>query len=237
MNPDSTSKPDPRPAEPIESLDRRSDEINVSSMHAAIMRERAEPKEGREPISLWLITFVGVTLFWGGLYLQRYSGNYGALIYDEKAALHATDFGASSATNAPVDPIKLGRRVFRQICQSCHQENGLGLPGQYPPLSQSDWVLAAAPGRLIRIVLNGVNGPIQVGTQSFENLMPAWRDVLSDAEIAGVLTFVRQEWGNKASEVKLEQVTAIREKTKSRGSPGVWTPWTATELKAIAETE
>jgi mono/diheme cytochrome c family protein len=242
MNPDEqnkpSAKPEPNPPLPAASLDSQAESIDVTSIHAAIMRERSEPKEGREPISLWLITFIGVTLFWSGLYLQRYSGNYRSLIYDENAVLRVSESGGHGpVTNAPIDPIKLGRRVYSQICQACHQENGLGLVGQYPPLAKSEWVLAPAPGRLARIVLNGLSGPIQVGNQTYDNVMPAWRDTLSDVEIAAVLTYVRQEWENKAPEVKPEQVAALREKTKTRGSTGAWAAWTAPELMGIPETE
>jgi mono/diheme cytochrome c family protein len=210
---------------------------DVLGMHAAIMREKAEPKEGHEPVSLWHITFVGFVLFWGGLYLQRYSGNYEPLVYDERATLKWSSENFAAPTNAPVDPLKLGRRVYTQVCQACHQENGLGVAGQYPPLAQSEWVQAPSPARLIRIVLNGLSGPIQVENLTFDNVMPAWRDVLSDTEIAAVLTFVRQEWGNKASPVEPNEVSAIRDQTNSRGSRGLWTAWTASELKEIPDAE
>jgi mono/diheme cytochrome c family protein len=237
MNPEDNT-PQLSPPDPARNGLNDQDELtDVTSMHASIMHEKAEPQEGHEPISLWLVTFIGALLFWGRLYLQRYSGNFQPLVYNEKAFLSAAILGSNTPAHAPVDPLQLGRRIYIQICQACHQENGQGLPAQYPPLSQSDWVQARSTARVIRIVLNGLNGPIQVNDQSFDNLMPAWRDTLSDTEIAAVLTYVRQEWGNRATAVKPEEVTALREATRTRGSPGLWTAWTATELKAIPETE
>jgi mono/diheme cytochrome c family protein len=238
MNPEPPLTPPPPhhdPPQPDLSPDDESDD--VPGLHAAILREKAEPKEGHEPISLWLVTFIGVLLFWGGLYLQRYSANYQPLIYDEKAFLSGSPAGSLAVSNAPLDPLKLGRRVYTQVCQACHQDTALGVPGQYPPLSKSEWVNTPGAARLIRIVLNGLSGPLQVNGQNYDNVMPAWRDLLSDAEIAAVLTYVRQEFGNQAPAVMPEQVATIREATKTRGSPGLWTAWTAADLKTIPETE
>jgi mono/diheme cytochrome c family protein len=237
MNPEDQQSPPASPALPSIAAGDRDEGTDVTCMHVAIMREKEEPKEGHEPISLWLITFIGALFFWGGLYLQRYSGNYEPLVYNEHARLSVGLGGSNTASNAPLDPVKLGRRVYLQVCQTCHQENGLGVAGQYPPLNQSEWVQAPGAGRLIRIVLNGLSGPVQVAGKSFDNVMPAWRDTLSDAEIAAALTFIRQEWNNKAPEVKPEQVKAIREATQTRGTPGLWTAWTAAELLAVPDTE
>jgi mono/diheme cytochrome c family protein len=81
--------------------------------------------------------------------------------------------------------------------------------------------LEPEPGRLIRAVLDGLSGPIQVEGQSYNGAMVPWRGALTDEEIAAVLTYVRQnpEWGNKAPEVKPERVKEVREKTKSRNQP------------------
>ena len=115
-------------------------------------------------------------------------------------------------------------------CAVCHGPEGRGLEGQFPPLAGSEWVLAPGPNRLIRIALNGLAGPIKVLGRDFNSAEPAWRDVLSDEEIAAVLTYVRTngKWGNTAAPVFPAQVKAIREATRSRTGP-----WTAAELQAI----
>ena len=108
--------------------------------------------------------------------------------------------------------------------------NGQGSPGLNPPLAGSEWVLAEGPNRIIRIVLHGLQGPIEVKGQSFNAAMLAWRDILTDEDIANVLSFIRNEWGNKAPLVTPEQVKAIREETAARDSN-----WTPTELLAVPE--
>ena len=77
------------------------------------------------------------------------------------------------------------------------------------------------PGRVIRAVLDGLVGPMQVKGQAFNGSMVPWKDALTDEEIAAVLTYVRQnaEWGNKAPEVKPERVKDVRAKTKGRNQP------------------
>lgn len=236
MNPEVPTPPETPSGNARNGVNPAEDRRQVSGAPAAVSREKPEPAEGHQPISLWMIAFMGALLFWGGWYLQRYSGNYEPLVYDERATLKLGGGMTAAPTNAPLDPLKLGRRVYAQVCQTCHQENGLGVAGQYPPLAQSEWVQAPSPARLIRIVLNGLSGPIQVAGQTYDNAMPAWRDDLSDAEVAAVLTFIRQEWGNQASPVEFEEVRTIREQTANRGSRGLWTAWTVSELQQISDT-
>ncbi|HXG46731.1 MAG TPA: hypothetical protein VNO52_03840, partial [Methylomirabilota bacterium] len=94
----------------------------------------------------------------------------------------------------------------------------------------SEWVLAPKPDRLIRIVLNGLSGPIEVKGAQFNNVMLPWRDALSDQQVADVLSYIRNEWGNKAPFVKPDEVKAIRDATADKG-----VNWTAEELKAIPD--
>jgi mono/diheme cytochrome c family protein len=124
-----------------------------------------------------------------------------------------------------------GKAVYGRTCVACHQASGLGTAGQYPPLVKSDWVNEAEPGRIIRAVLYGLSGPITVSGQSFNNTMVAWGPILSDEDIAAVITFVRgnKEWGNNAPAVTPERVKAVREKIKNRP-----TPFTPDELLKIS---
>ena len=175
----------------------------------------------------------GRLLFWGGWYVQRYSAGYDALVYDEQAS------GLGGAkTNAPpvIDPYVLGKRLYGDTCAKCHQPDGLGVAGQYPPLADSEWVLAPGPARMIRIVLDAVQGPIKVKGVEYNNTMTPWRDTLTDQQIAAVITYVRtqKEWGHNASPVAPEEVAAIRKKTKDRTASG---PWTVAELLACPENE
>jgi mono/diheme cytochrome c family protein len=130
---------------------------------------------------------------------------------------------AASVPGAPVD----GKKVFATICLACHQLNGEGLEEKYPPLAGSELV-AADDGKIIRIILHGITGPVEVQGTTFDGLMPPWGPTLRDAEIAAVATYVRGAWGNKAAPVTAAKVTAIRAVTKTRR-----TPWTAAELAKV----
>jgi mono/diheme cytochrome c family protein len=106
------------------------------------------------------------------------------------------------------------------------------MPAQFPPLAGSEWVNAAGPNRVIRIALHGLTGPIQVKGQDWDFNMVPFGDILSDAELAAVISHVRNSFGNSASMVKPEQVKAVREKTAGRSQA-----WTAPELQAVAEND
>jgi len=124
--------------------------------------------------------------------------------------------------NGPVS----GAEVFTK-CAACHQQNGQGMAGSWPPLAGSEW-LVNNPQVPIRIVLHGLQGPITVKGQSFNNAMQAWQDQLSDEEIAAVLTYERSSWGNSAPAVTPEQVKAEREATKAQT-----TGWHAADLEPL----
>jgi mono/diheme cytochrome c family protein len=132
---------------------------------------------------------------------------------------------------ATVDDLAQGQQVYQQVCFACHQPTGLGLPGMFPPLAGSDWVSTAKPDRLIRMVLHGLTGPIQVNGQTFTTpapIMPPQGALLGDAQIAAVLSYVRHEFGKGASRVTADQVKAVREAEKARTAM-----WTEAELEKI----
>lgn len=98
----------------------------------------------------------------------------------------------------------------------------------FPPLAGTDWVNAGSPDRLIRIVLHGLIGPIKINKEPFTSaapLMPPQGAALSDEQIAGVLSYIRQSFGNQANAVSAEQVKVVREAEKTRAAM-----WTADEL-------
>src|SRR5262249_30206825 len=133
------------------------------------------------------------------------------------------------------DPVEKGRRIFSQVCAQCHAETGLGSPARLvPPLVHSEWVLSDGPNRLIRIVLNGLQGPVDVDGRHFEsNGMIPWRDTLTnDTDVAAVLTFLRrnQDWGHDASPITADQVARIRAETSDRAGQ-----WTVRELLHVPE--
>jgi len=194
-----------------------SPEVNQS---VPLSAEAAEPKAGQVAVPVWLIVLLFLVLYGGMVYFDRNSGWFSEQVYAPYRSLQEVE-AFQPVTGAP-NLVQLGLQVYNKpTCVACHQANGKGLPGQFPPLIRTDWVLEPEPGRLIRAVLDGLSGPIQVEGQSYNGAMVPWRGALTDEEIAAVLTYVRQnpEWGNKAPEVKPERVKEVREKTKSRNQP------------------
>jgi mono/diheme cytochrome c family protein len=200
-------------------------EMNVAEVHGSIVRERAEPRAGREPVPLWLLAIFFSIIFWAGLYLADNSGDFRADVFDP-----ARVAGGSAAQTGPVDPKVLGRRVFAQNCLVCHQATGLGVARQFPPLAGSEWVLSQdwhGDNHLVKIVLKGLQGPIQVKGSTFNNAMPTW-GMLTDEQIADVLTYIRSEWGNDAPPIPADYVKAMREQAAARTEP-----WWPKDLQAI----
>jgi len=100
-----------------------------------------------------------------------------------------------------------GGALFAAKCATCHQAMGQGTD-TYPPLAGNPVVAAADPKEMIGIIVNGRSGPITVNGKTFNNKMPTWKGVLTDADIAAVATFVRASWGNNAPAVTEQQVAS-----------------------------
>jgi mono/diheme cytochrome c family protein/lysophospholipase L1-like esterase len=123
-------------------------------------------------------------------------------------------------SKAEAEVYRLGSEVFHREahCVTCHQPNGQGMLNIYPPLVNSPWI-TGNPDRLIKLTLHGLWGPVTVNGTLFDPAkgvppMTAFKAILKDEEIAAVLTFVRNTWGNEASVVTPDQVKAVREATK-----------------------
>lgn len=125
--------------------------------------------------------------------------------------------------------IKNGLEVYKLLCVACHFPHGKGVENIAPPLDGSDWVKGSREN-LIRIVLHGMSGPVEVNGKKYPHpeLMPGQAAVLGNGQIAQVLSFVRWVWGDRASAVSKTQVKAIRAATKDRTNP-----WTVEELKRL----
>lgn len=211
------------PNEPERDADfaRERADSNVRDLHAPIMREMSEPTDGYEPVPLWLIFFFFALVGWGGYYIGQYSGGWTS----EKYYLTRMP-GEGGEQGAAVDPVQLGRRLYNN-CRACHQADGSGVAGNYPPLVGSERVLGS-PEVLARILLQGLEGPVEVLGNTYDNVMPGWSDQMTDGQIAAVLTYIRQEWGNSAPAVSEELVAQVREETSRRRAA-----WTDPELDAV----
>lgn len=135
----------------------------------------------------------------------------------------AADASAAVTAARPAD-LAAGRAVYQRNCIVCHLADGQGVPGAFPPLQGSSRLAEADPGRLIRLVLHGLEGPVEVAGVTYDSLMPPQGQLLQDGEIASVLTYVRHTWGRGAPPVSAVAVSAIRQNTRRS------TPWTWAEL-------
>ncbi len=104
--------------------------------------------------------------------------------------------------------MQAGRELFSGTCSVCHQTNGAGLAGVFPPLAKSDY-LAADPKRAIGILLHGLTGKVTVNGGEYNSVMPPMNQ-LNDDEIANILTYVLNTWGNPGGRILSDEVTKIR---------------------------
>jgi mono/diheme cytochrome c family protein len=206
---------------------------DVQRVHAAIQREKTEPKVGLEPLSIWLIAVSGLAIFCGGAYLGRYSGNFSGDSLDPGALPTAKKNVAGpggAAQTAELSPAERGKKIFMANCATCHQPNGLGVAGQYPPLAGSE-IVNGGTRRIGMIVLKGLEGPITVkGAQYGSAVMQPWEKTLNDAKIADVITYIRQEWGNTGGPVSPEGIAALRKELA-----GHTASFKETDLHAVPE--
>ena len=180
------------------------------------------------PVPVWVTAGSALLLLWAGIYLGSYSGGFQGDVFNEQA-----NYKPSGPTG-PVDPLvaskKRGHGVFLANCAQCHQADGNGQAGQFPPLVASEWVIGDAPNRLPLILLHGIQGAIQVKGAAYNNQMPAWAGVLSDKQISDVLTYVRGELGgNTAGPIPEAAIKEARKKTEKHDNS-----YTEAELQKVA---
>ena len=130
---------------------------------------------------------------------------------------------AGPFVKASDDQMKRGAAVYARTCIACHQPTGMGLPPVFPPIANAP-IVVGNPELPIKFILQGLMGPITVNGMTYNSMMPPVPGV-SDAEIADVLTYVRQSFGNQGNPVTADQVKAVRAATAGRTAP-----WTTAEL-------
>ena len=126
----------------------------------------------------------------------------------------------------PAGPTRTGAQIFSSTCAACHQAKGEGTD-MYPPLAGSEWV-QGDESRVVRIILHGLIGDVEVQGQVYNGAMPAWGPSLNDAEVAAVATYIRSSFGNKALPITEATVAKVRAANEGRT-----TPWTIPELLLI----
>ncbi len=201
----------------------RDEAADVHNLHDPILREKARPRDGFQPIPLGLIFIFFALLMWGGWYIGEYDGNWASNVFEPGGELAAA---AGPVEKAPLDPMVLGKQLYPQ-CAACHQQSGLGVTGAFPPLDGSERVMGD-PRNFARILLHGLGGEIVVAGETYNGAMPAWKDRMNDEEIAAVMTYVRASWGNDAPSVDPSVVAEVRDESGSRSKV-----WTDSELDSM----
>lgn len=196
---------------------------SIQQAHARLLSTKPEKADGYSKLPLVLLGLMCSAIFFGSIYLAHFSLRFDPLVYSE----HANREKPGAVKIVPLTRAQLGKKVFDTTCIACHQANGLGVPGQYPPLVASEWATGNEE-RMIRIVLHGLNGPITVEGKEYNNVMAPLGAALKDEQIANVLSYVRASWGNSAAEVQPETVAKVRADTANRTAF-----WTAEELLKI----
>jgi mono/diheme cytochrome c family protein len=183
-----------------------------------IAREKWEPAEGMRPLP-WLNTvLIGAMLMWGAFYITISPTGVESSYGDRRtlSTLQAPKSSVSTLASALANQVD-GKQIYSGNCAACHQATGLGLAGVFPPLAGSEWVLES-PVTLANLLLHGIQGKMIVKGVSYQGVMPAWNQ-LSDAEIAAVASYIRSDWGNKATPITADDVKKQRELTKARTGP------------------
>lgn len=201
------------------------EETDIYGLHRQALRESPDPVEGLERPPWWLWVICISLIFWAGFYLGRYGGVFGPEVHLESEGEAVKTVSVSKPEEGqPVAAVD-GAEVYNRVCATCHQQNGQGVPGAFPPLAGSG-ILTGSDELPIKIVLHGLQGPVTVAGTTYNGVMPAWGGQMSDEEVAAALTHARSSWGNSAPAVSVENVKKIRDETSGRTAN-----WTIEELE------
>ena len=210
---------------------KNSEETHVASdedmveVHAKLNSEKHPPTIGFLQAPLVFVFLFGFLVFFCSIQLAHTTNKFQLHPPQEAVELSPEEMAALKLERK----IESGKKTFTAKCQTCHQSNGLGLPNQFPPLAGSEWV-TSDPGLITNIILKGLKGKIVVKGETWgtrPNQQMGAVDI-NDREIANVVTYVRQAWGNSASEVTEQQVSDFRAESSDQTEQ-----WTAEGLKAL----
>jgi mono/diheme cytochrome c family protein len=181
-----------------------SDEKNINSS----LNPEAEPKVERSTLPMWILAATLLLLYLGFVYFDHHSGWFDPQVYTPYA--DAGELDAYQPKSGAAAAIAHGKQVYEQVCGLCHGNDGLGKPGQAPPLAGSEWVNAKSADRLAHIPLAGLNGSVPVKGKDWNLSMPPMGAAMSDSDLADVLSYVRSSWGNKAGVVTPNEIKKVR---------------------------
>jgi mono/diheme cytochrome c family protein len=217
-------------------LDYATGGASVVDIHDAVRREKSEPQSGSEPISVgFLILAAGVILL-GAVYFGWHSESfsmdsiYKTASYTPEPAPAVAGMEEEGEKGPWIDTWLAGGKKVYATCQACHQADGNGQPGLFPPLRNSEYV-SESTERLSVALLHGVTGPITVNGNTYNSAMQGWGAQLDDQKLAQVMTYIRNSFADLPLEeavVTVEGLKYARAKYADRKEP-----WTEPELKDI----
>jgi mono/diheme cytochrome c family protein len=179
----------------------------------------AEPTATRSTVPMWIFALTLLLIYLGAVYFDHHSGWFDPKVYSPYGSADEVD--AYQPKSGAVAMMARGKQVYEQVCGLCHGVDGLGKPGQAPPLAGSEFVNAKGFQRLAHIPLTGVAGDIKVAGKDWNLSMAAMGASLSDSDLAAVLTYIRNSWGNKDEAVTADDVKQVRAIVSK--SPGAMT--------------
>ncbi len=201
---------------------------SILKTHARLCREPI----GASPVFFFTcLALLTVTTF-SWFYVRRYMAEYDSQTYLHERTEIALYQDWMDRPRGPIeyDYFAIGQNLYASMqCVGCHMAEGEGKPGEFPPLTASEYVIHEDPALPTKILLSGLVGPITVSGNEYNGNMAAYGPALKDHEIAGLVTFIRQSWGNEASGVTAEDVAAVRADIGDRAQ------WTADELQSYFE--
>lgn len=211
------------------------DSTDLDRLHAAVKREKADQAPENAPTPMWAAFLFMLVAVIGGGQLGPNVGSFKFNVSNPFPLPTAADDVRPGAGDgaAALDPFALAMKKGASgyaVCGGCHQGNGAGLPGQFPPLAGSEWVTGGTE-RLIRVLQHGLTGAISVKGQSYNTPggMQPFGAAMSSQDLANVLTYVRNSFGNEAPMITKEMVQKVRDEEKRT------TQWTEDELKPFAD--
>ncbi|MBB5034548.1 c-type cytochrome [Prosthecobacter vanneervenii] len=212
------------------------DSTDLDRLHSAVKREKEDLAPQNQPAPLWAIFLLMLVAIIAG-------GQLGPIMNGAGVSFESSNLFVSSGSGDPrpggagagaaLDPFALAMKKGASgysVCGGCHQGNGGGIPGQFPPLAGSEYVLGGTE-RLVRIVQHGLTGPVTVKGQAFNTPggMQPFGAAMSSQDLANVLTYIRNTWGNEATMITKEMVQKVRDEEKRTSQ------WTAADLEPFAK--
>ncbi|HEX6982608.1 MAG TPA: cytochrome c [Balneolaceae bacterium] len=163
------------------------------------------------PVPTWAWVLLLAIVGWSMVYIAQQWNPPGEFATSPTYSFYSPKTASTGPVEKPSLEAKanVGATLYRTSCATCHQANGMGVPGAFPPLAGDPVVTAEDPNRHIEIILYGLQGKAINGVD-YATIMPPFAEQLSDEEVAAIINHERTSWGNNAPTVTAEDVAKVR---------------------------